>query len=266
MASRVTVEMLRTLLSERGLCSVGFKPALIKRCCANGVALLANADRPAPAGAAAGGAAASGTVTVGAAATGAGVEAAGAAAAAELAEQAPSTSGQLVLEVTPNAPSDLGGVFAAAARPAAAESSTALLAGSLSRTTAGLCGGVSQAVGPGGCDASGPRVQRAREGPHVTLAVLPLRWRQEIVTSRAAMSCQRLDARSSLGAVWVFVVAPMFTGSSSFDVPAQCTDGGLDPNTHPHIRPGETVKSRWSDVRMVHSSCIGVHEVYCGKE
>jgi len=44
MASRITVERLRSLLKERGLPTNGFKPALVERCRANGVALGGRAD------------------------------------------------------------------------------------------------------------------------------------------------------------------------------------------------------------------------------
>lgn len=53
MASRITVHTLRTLLSELYLSTAGFKAALVERCRANGVALRAPSNRPAPGGAAA---------------------------------------------------------------------------------------------------------------------------------------------------------------------------------------------------------------------
>lgn len=51
MASCINVDTLRMLLSERGLPTDGFKPALMEPCRANGVALRVHSDRAAPAGA-----------------------------------------------------------------------------------------------------------------------------------------------------------------------------------------------------------------------
>lgn len=46
----------------------------------------------------------------------------------------------------------------------------------------------------------------------------------------------------------------MFKGPTTFYEPAEYADGGIDPNAHPHKRTGETLKSRWSDVRF--SFCL----------
>lgn len=69
-----------------------------------------------------------------------------------------------------------------------------------------------------------------------------------VLTSRGVMKRQQQDARTSRGSVWVVVVAPMFNGPSTLYVPAECADGGIDRNAHPHERTGETLKSSWSDV------------------
>lgn len=71
-----------------------------------------------------------------------------------------------------------------------------------------------------------------------------------VVTSRGVMTRQQQDARTSRGSVWVVVVAPMFNGPTTIYGPAECADGGIDPNAHPHERTGETLKSRSSDVRF----------------
>jgi len=71
-----------------------------------------------------------------------------------------------------------------------------------------------------------------------------------VVTSRGVTSRQQEDARTSRGAVWVVVVAPIFNSSDLFDVPTECADGGINPNSHPHVRTGETLKAKWSEVRL----------------
>jgi len=71
-----------------------------------------------------------------------------------------------------------------------------------------------------------------------------------VVTSRGVMSRLQQDARTSRGAVWVVVVASIFNSSDLFDGPTECTDGGINPNSHPHVRIGETLNAKWSEVRL----------------
>ena len=66
-----------------------------------------------------------------------------------------------------------------------------------------------------------------------------------VVTSRGVISRQQRDARTSRGAVWVVVAAPDFNSSDVFDVPTECTDGGINSNSHPHARTGEKLKAKW---------------------
>ncbi|OSX76544.1 hypothetical protein BU14_0185s0005 [Porphyra umbilicalis] len=40
----------------------------------------------------------------------------------------------------------------------------------------------------------------------------------------------------------------MFNGTDRFFPPQECVDGGLDPNAHPHIRPGLFLKVKWSEL------------------
>jgi len=69
-----------------------------------------------------------------------------------------------------------------------------------------------------------------------------------VVVSRGPMSRRQQDARLSRTEVWVVVVGEMFNGTDRFFPPQECVDGGLDPNAHPHIRPGLFLKVKWSEV------------------
>lgn len=69
-----------------------------------------------------------------------------------------------------------------------------------------------------------------------------------VVVSRGPMSRRQQDARARRGSVWVVVVAEMFNGTDRFSIPADCADGGLDPNVHPHVRTGLFLKAKWSEV------------------
>jgi len=51
-------------------------------------------------------------------------------------------------------------------------------------------------------------------------------------------------------AVWVVIVASIFNSSDLFDVPTECTDGGINPNSHSHVRTGETLEAKWLEVRL----------------
>jgi len=46
----------------------------------------------------------------------------------------------------------------------------------------------------------------------------------------------------------VVVVAPVFDGPDVFHEPVECTDAGIDRNSHPRHRTGETLKAKWSEV------------------
>jgi len=48
----------------------------------------------------------------------------------------------------------------------------------------------------------------------------------------------------------VVIVAPVFNSSDLFDVPTECTDGGVNPNSHAHVRTSKTLKANWLEVRL----------------
>lgn len=72
-----------------------------------------------------------------------------------------------------------------------------------------------------------------------------------VVVSRGPMSRAQQDARTSRGAVWVALVAPVFNGEDVFTVPDECGDCGIDPNIHPHVRTGVTLQAKWAEVCFV---------------
>ena len=224
-ASRVTVEDLRSLLSSRGLPTRGRKTDLLERCRVHGVALQrapgvtaeTGASRvPPPVGArgvSGGGASGGGEVgTVNTPSQSLSVT--------RGTTQGPDASLQASIPPVSGAPR-VGGAGAAAA-------------------AAVPMGGPRAADrAPAFCKNERARLAHILSTPDVAAGV---------ITSRGGMSRQQQDARQSRGAVWVVVVAPLFNGSDLFDVPVECADGGIDPNAHPHHRTGETLKAKWSEV------------------
>lgn len=81
-----------------------------------------------------------------------------------------------------------------------------------------------------------------------------------VIASRGPMTRPQKDAKTSRNAVWVVLVAEMYNSDKVFDVPAECADGGIDRNLHPHERTGEFLKAKWTEVRPVSvcffSSCL----------
>lgn len=241
MASRITVATLRMLLSERGLSTAGFNAALVERCCASGVALRALSNLPAPGGAVA-------------------AAVAPASQGCALPLSAPADDGP-ALAASSAAPVDAPAATAATAvtgqdaSPAGADAGDRLMTPTaalpLVAPTPSARGGLS-AVGPtsGRGGAATPRAPSFTKHEMARLAhvLCTPEVAAGVVTSRGVMYRQQQDVRTSPGSVWEVVVAPMFNSSWTFDVQAGCTDGGIDPNTHPRIRTGEALKSRWSDV------------------
>jgi len=48
----------------------------------------------------------------------------------------------------------------------------------------------------------------------------------------------------------VVIVASVFNSSVLFGVPTECTDEGINPNSHAHVRTSETLKANWLEVRL----------------
>lgn len=60
-----------------------------------------------------------------------------------------------------------------------------------------------------------------------------------VIASRGPISRLQKDARTSSNTMCVVLVAEMFNVEKVFDVPAECADGGIDPDLHPHERNRE---------------------------
>jgi len=71
-----------------------------------------------------------------------------------------------------------------------------------------------------------------------------------VVVSRGPMSRQHQDSRARRSDVWVVVIAELFNSSQLFDVPRECSDGGIDPNNHPFTRTGLFLRATWTEVGL----------------
>jgi len=232
MASRITVNRLRSLLSERGLPTDGFKPALIERCRANGVALSGRDDESAPTPSASPG---SGTPNSGWS---------GPVLAASTAVEGVRPDASCNRAIHPDGPAAPAAATIDGADPTARPGAVGAASSSFSLVAAGSPPpsrvGSSPLRAPNFTKHEKARLAHILCTPEVAAGV---------VTSRGVMSRQQMDARTSRGAVWVVVVASTFNSSDTFDVLSECADGGINPNLHPHVRTGETLKSKWIDVR-----------------
>jgi len=261
MASRITVERQRSLLEERGFPTKGFKPALVERCRANKVALGGRSDDlpPAPGSSSTTGTPESrpprNSPTLAPSSAGAGDDGSGLGANREIRPAA--------LGGTPAEAGDQAGWTAPASEVEDASSTFSLGAGSprpISSSTVAPDAASPDDSGPvgAGCpppSSSGSSASRAPDfTKHERVRLAHILCQPEVaagvVTSRGVMSRLQQDARTSRGAVWVVVVASIFNSSDLFDVPTECTDGGINPNSHPHVRIGETLKAKWSEVRL----------------
>jgi len=267
MASRITVKRLRSLLKERGLPTNGFTPALVERCRANGVALGGRTDGlpTAPGSSSTPGTQESGpprnSPTLAPSSAVAGDDGSGLGANREIRRAA--------LGGTPAEAGDQAGWTAPAGEVKDASSTLSLGAGAprpVSRSTVAPDAASPDDSGPvgEGClppSSSGLSAGRAPNfTKHGRVRLAHILCQPEVaagvVMSRGVMPRQQQDARTSRGAVWVVVVAPIFSSSDLFDVPTECTDGGINPNSHPHVRTGETLKAEWSEVRLSTFSCL----------
>ena len=257
MASRITVNRLRSLLSERGLPTDGFKPVLIERCRANGVALSGRDDESAPTPSASPG---SGTPNSGWS---------GPVLAASTAVEGVRPDASCNRAIHPDGPAAPAATTIDGADPTARPGAVGAASSSFSLVAAGQAQNLSSTFAAPAVPADtvglvgegSPPLSRVGSSPrrapnfkkHEKARLAHILCTPEVaagvVTSRGVMSRQQMDARTSRGAVWVVVVASTFNSSDTFDVLSECADGGINPNLHPHVRTGETLKSKWIDVR-----------------
>ena len=261
MASRVTVERLRSLLKERGLPTDGFKQALLEWCRANGLALSGRAVdfTPAPGSSPTPGALASGppnsSSALASSSAVAGRDGSGLGSNREI---RPASLGRMPAEAGNQAgwtahPGDMEDAYSTFSLSAGAPppiSSTTLAPDGASPKLSGRVG--ASCPPPSGSGSSAARAANftKHERAHLAHILCKPEVSAGVVTSRRVMSRQQHNARTSLGAVWVVVVAPVFNSSDLFDVPTECTDGGITPNSHPHVRTRETLTAKWSEVRL----------------
>jgi len=234
MASRVTVEDLRSLLSSRGLPTHGRKADLLERCRVHRAALL---------------------------------RAPGVTAEAKASLVPPTSFPEALIEPSPTAfgASGVSGGGFRGGREAFIVNAPSQYLFDICGTTKGPDACWPSSIPPGsgasqvgGVDAASAVAARLG-GPRGTGCAPSLAKNERarlahilytqdvaagVITSRGGMSRQQKDALKSRGAVWAVVfVASVFNGSYLFDVPVECSDGGIDPNAHPHHRTGATLKA-----------------------
>jgi len=261
MASRITVERLRSLLKARGLPTDGFKPALVERCRANGLALSVRADNlpPAPGSSPSPDAPASGppnnSPALASSSAVAGGDGSGLGSKREI---RPAALGRTPDEADnpagwtahPGDTEDASSTFSLGVGARPPISGTTLAPDAASPNDSGRVGaGCPPSSGSGSSAARAANFTK-HERSRLAHNLCKPELAAGVVTSRGVMSRQQQDARTSRGAIWVVVVAPVFNSSDLFDVPTECTDGGINPNSHPHVRTGETLKAKWSEARL----------------
>jgi len=74
---------------------------------------------------------------------------------------------------------------------------------------------------------------------------------EALVASKGRLTRQQPDARVKRDAFWASTIAVDFNKPKIFTPPAYVKDSGVIPTAHLHHRPGEKLKAKFHEVRMM---------------